>query len=489
MKNDECETKKRAILDTMCGIKVVRLEIFKLAEQQQLFQDCDVGDWVPQECSVSCAGGTQYLTREVLAEPKGGAECPALQMEQACNDFPCPVNCAVDDWSGWSSCSKDCGGGVMARSRNIEREPEFGGEECPPTSDAQMCNVGSCDVDCTIDDWAEWSPCSKACDGGIQVRRRAELTPLQGAGHCSDPDCFEKTEQCADIRFEQKPCNDFKCDNNVACDSKVDLLLLLDGSGSVRSRGFKKEKQFAEDLLGRMSLGEDGAKAGYIKFSKKIEIGAQMTFDETTLLTDIDAEKFPARTTNTAEALSTALEVLSAGGRASAQSIVFVITDGMPNDVEATAMMAEKVKKQARLVFVAVGKNLDMDALYSWASFPPEMNVLTAKKFKKLKKHVGEFLADICPVLKCDETLEGNGADYIGCQSVTVSGKQCQKWTEKFPQKHKFVGKAKKARSNLGDNSFCRNPDGSETIWCYTTDPNTRWEPCAPRNSTVYAPR
>merc|ERR1719191_885507 len=151
-------------------------------------------------------------------------------------------------------------------------------------------------------------------------------------------------------------------------------------------------------------------------------------------------------------------------------------------------MMAEKVKKQARLVFVAVGSNLDMDQLYSWASFPPEMNVLTAPKFKKLKQYVGEFMADICPALKCDETLEGNGEDYIGCQSVTVSGKQCQKWTEKFPQKHKFVQKAKKGKKNLGDNSFCRNPDGSETIWCYTTDPNTRWEPCAPRNSTVYAP-
>ena len=31
-------------------------------------------------------------------------------------------------------------------------------------------------------------------------------------------------------------------------------------------------------------------------------------------------------------------------------SVVFVLTDGMPNDVEATAMMAEKVKQQARLV-------------------------------------------------------------------------------------------------------------------------------------------
>ena len=49
------------------------------------------------------------------------------------------------------------------------------------------------------------------------------------------------------------------------------------------------------------------------------------------------------------------------------------------------------------------------------------------------------------------------------------------------------MSKAKKAKKNLGDNAFCRNPDGSETIWCYTTDPNTRWEPCAPRNSTVYA--
>ena len=33
--------------------------------------------------------------------------------------------------------------------------------------------VGSCDVDCTIDDWGEWSPCSKACDGGIQVTESA----------------------------------------------------------------------------------------------------------------------------------------------------------------------------------------------------------------------------------------------------------------------------------------------------------------------------
>jgi len=477
MKTEECETKKTAILDTMCGIKVVRLELYKLAEKPEMFVDCDVGDWVPGECSVSCAGGTQILSREVLAEPSGGAECPPLQMEQACNEHPCPIDCEVDEWSGFSACSKDCGGGVMSRSRNIQQEPEFGGEECPPTSDAVMCNVDACDQPCVIGDWSEWSDCSKACGGGILVRRKPEITAALGAGTCPHPDSPE--------RFEQMPCNDDACDNNVVCGSKIDLVLLLDGSGSVRSKGFKQELEFADSLLSRMHYGEDFGKAAVIKFSKKIEVVGEMSFDKDALIAETSATKWPAKTTNTAEGLSRALDILAAGGRASAQSVVFVLTDGMPNDVEATAMMAEKVKEKARLVFVAVGKNLDMDALYTWASFPPEFNVLTAKKFSTLITKVGDFMADLCPVLQCDETLEGNGENYIGCQTMTVTGKQCQEWDEKFPQKHKKRGAAKKGRFGLGRNNFCRNPKGKkDSIWCYTTDPSSRWELCEPRNTT-----
>ena len=26
--------------------------------------------------------------------------------------------------------------------------------------------------------------------------------------------------------------------------------------------------------------------------------------------------------------------------------------------------------------------------------------------------------------------------------------------------------------------NFCRNPDGEKTIWCYTIDPEVRWEYC-----------
>merc|ERR1719389_1583484 len=480
-KMEECVTKRNAIMDTMCGIKIVRLELFKLAQQEAFFADCEVGEWVPQDCSVPCAGGTQVLTREVLVEANWGAECPPLQMEQECNTQPCPINCEMDDWSGWSGCSKDCGGGVMSRSRNIEIEPEFGGQECGATTDTQMCNVDACNVPCELEDWADWSECSKACNGGIEVRRKAILVPAKGTGYCA--------EDTDEERFESLPCNDVKCPPNLVCEAELDVMLLMDGSGSVGSKGFAQEKEFAEAFIKRFEIAHTASEMGIISFSYYITIGSQITDDMASLLTVVEETEWEAYNTNTAAALGTALEVLAASGRETAQSVVVVLTDGMPNDSEATAMMAEKVKEKARLIFVAVGKNLDMDALYSWASFPPEYNVLSAKKFKKLVKNLnqGEYLPDICPNLICRETMTGHGADYIGCQDTTESGKVCQTWTEQFPQEHRFAKKAKKGKFGLGDHNFCRNPDESETIWCYTTDPSTPWEYCAPRNQTAFA--
>jgi syndecan 1 len=31
--------------------------------------------------------------------------------------------------------------------------------------------------------------------------------------------------------------------------------------------------------------------------------------------------------------------------------------------------------------------------------------------------------------------------------------------------------------------NFCRNPDGKDTIWCYTTDPDVEWDFCEPIKS------
>jgi integrin beta 3 len=82
----------------------------------------------------------------------------------------------------------------------------------------------------------------------------------------------------------------------------------------------------------------------------------------------------------------------------------------------------------------------------------------------------------------CDETLSGEkDAGYRGCQAQTVTGKTCQKWNIQTPHKHKKV----LGEKGVGDHNYCRNPDGEDTIWCYTTDPDKRWEYCDPVNGRV----
>ncbi|XP_071135415.1 uncharacterized protein [Mytilus edulis] len=72
---------------------------------------------------------------------------------------------------------------------------------------------------------------------------------------------------------------------------------------------------------------------------------------------------------------------------------------------------------------------------------------------------------------ECKTTTEG--AEYRGTISVTVSGRTCQRWdstTPHYPQNYPLI---RKYRHN-----YCRNTDGDSSPWCYTTDPDYRWEYC-----------
>ena len=81
----------------------------------------------------------------------------------------------------------------------------------------------------------------------------------------------------------------------------------------------------------------------------------------------------------------------------------------------------------------------------------------------------------------CDETLYGyRGRGYRGCQTQTIGGYECQPWASQSPHAHaqtedRFITETLEEAGN-----YCRNPDNGDTIWCYTTDPEKRWEYCQP---------
>ncbi|XP_027652786.2 plasminogen-like isoform X4 [Falco peregrinus] len=75
-----------------------------------------------------------------------------------------------------------------------------------------------------------------------------------------------------------------------------------------------------------------------------------------------------------------------------------------------------------------------------------------------------------------EECYQGRGQSYRGTASITASGKKCQAWNSMFPHRHEKTPD-RFPDADLRDN-YCRNPDGDESPWCFTTDPNVTWEYC-----------
>ncbi|XP_047549814.1 hepatocyte growth factor-like protein isoform X1 [Lutra lutra] len=95
-----------------------------------------------------------------------------------------------------------------------------------------------------------------------------------------------------------------------------------------------------------------------------------------------------------------------------------------------------------------------------------------------------------CGIKSCREAacVWCNGEDYRGAVDRTESGRECQRWDLQRPHAHPFEP-GKFLDKDLDDN-YCRNPDGSERPWCYTTDPQVEREFCdLPRCGSEAQPR
>merc|ERR1719333_988101 len=478
----DCAKKIKEGAETICGIKSIRQELYQMQSYNPFIEDCEEGDWQIGECSEECGGGERTNTREVISPARaGGAECGVLLEKESCNMQPCPIDCVVGEWSEYGMCSAPCGGGIQTRIRQPLTDAEHGGEPCGDLSEALECNVFACDRPCELDpEWSEWTECSKECDSGITFHSKGVMVPAGPQGSC--PEWWEPE------RMQEAYCNTMDCPQDLVCTAQMDMLVLIDGSGSVNwyGPGFEQERSFTKKLFELMSFGAEGAKAGVILFSWEAELVSPMTTDQAALIDAVDGMVWPHWNTDTAAALVMAKTELTNSGRAeiSKQStIVFLLTDGNANSMWSTKRAATDLKEVATLYVVVIGNNVNERQAKKWPSYPEEEHYIKVEEFDLLESQLGTILADACNNLGCRETMTGNGQDYIGCQYETQSGYMCQNWLAQSPQWHSYIPDWY-PDGHLGDHNFCRNPDGDTTIWCITTNPSVRWEFCSPRDSS-----
>jgi len=180
----ECETNLAKTHEEICGLESMRAELVAIESAVKNLQDCEVSDWVMSGCSATCGGGERIKTRQILIPANGGSKCPPLEEREVCGNDPCPINCVMDEWQEWTSCSTECGGGFHGRSRLILVPDQHGGEPCSATQTSVTCNPQPCDRDCELSEWQDWGGCTKACGGGFQHRVKKVAVPAKGTGQC-----------------------------------------------------------------------------------------------------------------------------------------------------------------------------------------------------------------------------------------------------------------------------------------------------------------
>jgi len=401
----------------LCALKKIRGELYKVkgGGHSPIFQDCEVSKWSPGKCTKECAydgtGGDQNVTREILGNADGGAKCLPLTSMRTCNNKPCKVDCRLDVWSGWSKCSAECGGGVQQRVREVTRAMKYGGKPCGQTSESRACATAACEKDCVLSDWTKWTTCSKDCDGGTSKRQKFVTQKAQGAGECSDG--WSKD------RLEYKECNMQRCLASIKCTRKIDVVLLIDGSGSLGQKGWNAEIKMAQKFVDAFADGSGGSNAqlGVILYSgpstwsgvsrcwhtgEKCNIERVtkdgFTNDMTALKAKIAALKWPKGSTLTTLALLNAKSFLGLG-RPDAHSNVIVITDGRPLSYRGTAIVSKMIRKSARLIWVPVTRYAPLAKIKKWATRRWQENVVQVSSFDELETSapITHLVANICP--------------------------------------------------------------------------------------------
>lgn len=300
--------------------------------------------------------------------------------------------------------------------RRVTTKPRYEGKPCGDLIETEACNMQSCDQDCKLGSWSKFSTCSRACGKGHRFSTRKVKTAAVGRGKCSGPKTTE--------RLKKLPCNTHSCPgtmNVLKCKAKVDLVILLDGSGSVGTAGWALTKQFATKFVEGFD-GQD-AQVSIILFSgpstwknyqKCTSPGAasldmagvcgltmvsHFSSDMAALKTSIGAINFPRKSTFTAGALDMARNELMMA-RSDSTRVVLTLTDGVPISTRKTWYAAHEIKKRARLIMGAVKlSSRGQRYMRYWASRPSRDNVLVIKDFKELAKvsTMNAIIRDVCP--------------------------------------------------------------------------------------------
>ncbi|CAI4232425.1 unnamed protein product [Auanema sp. JU1783] len=201
----------------------------------------------------------------------------------------------------------------------------------------------------------------------------------------------------------------------------VDLLLIIDGSGSIGDDTFQNQIMFAMHLANRLNVSEDGSHMAIMQYSEspKIEFSLNQYLQATQLEQAIQRISYLSGATNTGKALHEALHKGFQGARGGdVPKVAVVVTDGQSQD-DVSEPSQQLREAHVMLYTIGVTNLVNVHQLHQITGNP--VRVLTVEAFDQLDKSVADSLTwDMCrtefrpgtPEIIC-------AADRIGVRAST----------------------------------------------------------------------
>jgi len=206
----------------------------------------------------------------------------------------------------------------------------------------------------------------------------------------------------------------------LKCNRTQDIVLLIDGSGSLGQQGWDAEIKAAKTFVTAFTGGKaemavilysgprtwGGVYKCFARNTKKVDrericaikTVTHFTADMKKVDSLITGLTWPRGSTLTSLALLNAKAEMALG-RKNAQANVIVFTDGRPLSFRKTWMASYMVRKVARLIWVPVTRFAPLKWIKIWATRRWQENVVQVKTFKDLEdpSTITRIVANLCP--------------------------------------------------------------------------------------------
>lgn len=249
-----------------------------------------------------------------------------------------------------------------------------------------------------------------ACNRGNQYRVRKVDIPIRGGGKCPKHDSYR--------RQQYQDCNLHPCTGDEICIAHQDLVISVDGSGSVNAENWLLVKNFTGQMLKRYKAkyyGDEAMQVGLIVFGNgvieedgtisKAILSSELVADLAAVATAVDGMEHQKGFTNMAQGFTLAEKLFQQRSRKDAQSAIMTITDGKPSFLWETFEKSKELDDKGIMKFmvgIAEFKGSDeWKFITDIATQPHETNTVHVPGFDALQDGGGPFvreaIAKFCP--------------------------------------------------------------------------------------------